>query len=232
MTTTTTTTATTSGFWRTVGWWAFWVAGVLLLLVVVPIKYNWGAVPAAFLAVVVLALASGLWGIGFIGRKTIIAIATIVTIVAFASFFVFQLLASLPKTAKRLPEVVDLVDTKLAAIGTTDTTSPDSSDTTAATPPATASDAFVPAVASNQCAASGEAFLTKGMKVTARLNPKNLHTEGSDPVDYELEGHSSFKFRDDFSGRDDRKFRKFPTGCYVVTTESPEEVHFLWRPKH
>lgn len=79
---------------------------------------------------------------------------------------------------------------------------------------------------------TGSAFLEKGGEAKAWLDPSSLHTMGSKPVDYTLEGHPSMTFHDDFTGRHDRKFRHFPAGRYIVTTDATEEVYFEWRPAH
>lgn len=115
---------------RKIGWLCFWASGGILILMVVPIMKNPGAIPMAFFAVVVLALASGLWGMGFIGRKTVVTVATITLILTSLSFF-------LPRTAKRVPRLVQSADDFLATYEPTNTTSPPASTTTSPPAPVT-----------------------------------------------------------------------------------------------
>ena len=90
-----------------IGWLIFWVAVVVLGLLVVPVMRNTSAIPMMVFSIIVLALASGLWGTGIIGRQRAVGIATIILILSTLSFF-------LPQTAKRVPEAVKSIDAWLA----------------------------------------------------------------------------------------------------------------------
>jgi hypothetical protein len=92
---------------RRVGWIVFWAAALVLALLVVPVMQNSGAIPAVVFAIIVLALASVLWGGGTFGRKTVVLGATLVLVLMLFSFF-------LPRTAKRAPGVLASLDAKLA----------------------------------------------------------------------------------------------------------------------
>ena len=92
---------------RRIAWIVFWVAVVILGLLVVPVMRNTGAIPMMIFAIIILAIGSALFGSGVIGRQMAVRGATVVLVLAVLSFF-------LPQTAKRVPEKVKAFDTWLA----------------------------------------------------------------------------------------------------------------------
>lgn len=118
---------------RRIGWIVFWVAAVILGLLVVPVMRNPSAIPMMVFAIIVLAVGSALWGTGMIGRQTAVWGATIVLVLSIMSFF-------LPMTAKRVPETVKSFDAWLATPATATTSGTAGSATI---PPATATTVVV-----------------------------------------------------------------------------------------
>lgn len=96
---------------KRVGWLIFWVAVVVLGLLVVPVMHNPGAIPMIVFSIIVLAVFSALWGTGMLGRRLAMSGAALVLALSILSFF-------LPLTAKRVPEKVKSFDVWLASTPT------------------------------------------------------------------------------------------------------------------
>jgi hypothetical protein len=138
------------GLTRGVGWVIFWVAAVVLALLIVPIMHNTSAIPMMVFSIIVLVVSSALWGTGVIGRRLAVLGATFVLLLSILSFF-------LPLTAKRVPEKVKSFDAWLA-----------SDPTSTYHPPAPSVEALVP---TESCKTPCSAFVGWRYKVRTDGDP-------------------------------------------------------------
>ena len=86
----------------------FWIAAVVLGLIVVPVMRNTEALPALIFAIIVLVIATTLWGTGVIARQTVIGAARLILVLSVLSFF-------FPLTAKQVPAKLNSLDSWLAS---------------------------------------------------------------------------------------------------------------------
>ncbi len=78
---------------------------------VVPVMRNTEALPALTFAIIVLLIATTLWGTGVIARQTVIAAARLILVLSVLSFF-------FPLTAKGVPEKLNSLDSWLSTVTT------------------------------------------------------------------------------------------------------------------
>jgi len=202
---------------RAVGWVIFWVATVILTLLVVPVMHNTSAIPAVIFAVIVLALASALWGGGTFGRQWVARGATLVLVLMSISFF-------FPRACDRAPKLVVAADDKLATAESLRDIFPQSDDKPASVPAPRTAPVPKPAKPVRETG-----FASYHQPLRVYLDPQRVHTRASRPLVYELEGHPDVVFEDDFSGRRNREWWSFPADWYLVyPREGNDEVAFQW----
>lgn len=192
-----------SAYFQGVGWIVFWVAVVVLGLLVIPVMNNPGALLPIIFAIIVLGIGSALWGIGAIGREMAVKGAALVLALYTLSFF-------LPLTAKRVPEKVSSFDKWL---------------TTPAPPPAPAIPPAPP-----EFPTRGEGVATKDHPVKAWLRPSKGETRPTGKARYVFVDDPTLWFNDLAGARLEvnEEWRAMPEGKYLVYPFDRDQIFFRW----